>query len=113
MVNLFAPKIAIGLAGALLVSGLIYISNDYITLKSSYRVSQKTVEVLLHRRKVVDKLMLNVEKEQNVYYIRQNKALSEIDRKGYIITSGGNNPKWMQYQAQNDSKSSSAYVASR
>ena len=112
MVNLLAPKIVIGLAGTLLVGGLLYTINDYINLKSAYRVSQKTVEVLLHRRQVVDRLMLSVEKEQNGYYVRQNKDLLQMDKQGYITTSNGINPKWMQYQAQNDSQSYSSDVAS-
>ena len=103
MVTLLAPKVALGLAGALLVAGLLYTINDYITLKAAYRVSQKTVEILQHRRKVVDKVMLKVEKEQNENFVRQNKALLEMDKKGYITTRDGRTPSWMFYHPKDDS----------
>ena len=103
MISLFAPKIALGIAGALLSATLMYLVNDYINIKSAYRVSQKTVEVLQSRRKVVDKLMLKVEKEQNVSYVRQNKSLLEMDKKGYITTRDGRTPDWLRNKPSHDS----------
>lgn len=103
MINLLAPKIALGLAGALLVGGIMWAVNDYINLKAAYRVSQKTVEVLQHRRKVTDKVMLKVEKSQNETFSRQNKALLEMDKKGYITTRDGRTPGWLLYDSKDDS----------
>lgn len=105
MLNLFATKIALGLAGALVVGGVIYVVNDYITIKSDYRVVLKTVDVLEHRTKAVDRVMLSVEKQQNAYFVRQNKALLEMDKQGYLTTRDGLTPCWMFAGAANDGKS--------
>lgn len=87
----------------LIVGFLSYFINDYINLKSAYRVSQKTVEVLQNRRKVVDIEMLSVEKRQNDNFVTQNKYLLEMDKKGYISTRDGRTPSWMLYSSENDS----------
>jgi len=103
MINLLAPKIAIGVAGALAVAGVFYVINDYINLKSAYRVAQKTISVLEHRRQQTDSAMIIVEKKQNENFGRQHKALLEMDKKGFIATSNGINPLWLRATPKDDS----------
>ena len=103
MINLLSPKIGFGIAGALLVGGLIYTVNDYIHLKSAYKVAQKTISVLEHKRQVTDSAMIVVEKKQNDIFTRSNKALLQMDKEGYLLTGDGLNPVWLRATAKNDS----------
>lgn len=98
MLSFLSIKSLLGIFISIIFFFMIYFVNDYINLRASLSVSKKTIDVLQHRRKVTDKLMLIVERRQNENFNRQTKALLEMDKKGYIYTDDGSNPKWMRYQ---------------
>jgi len=103
MFSLITPKIALGIGGALAIAGVMYVVNDYINLKSAYRVAQKTIEVQEHRRQVTDRSQIIVEKKQNENFSRQHKALLEMDKKGFISSNDGSNPKWLRASSETNS----------
>lgn len=84
---------------ASVMSAFMYFVNDYIHLKSANKAYKKTIEVLEHRRMVLDSASVEVEKQQNENYVRQNKALLEMDKKGYIDTGSGGSNGWLLYAA--------------
>jgi len=102
MLNLLSIKAISGIIVSVLVGIFVYFVNDYIKVKGAYRISQKTIKILEHRRTVLDKIMLKVEKKQNEIFDKQNKALLEMDRKGYITSGDGSNPIWMRYESEDD-----------
>lgn len=86
------------------IGGGVYIVNDYFNLRSAYKMSQNTVKLLEKNRKMTDKVMVDIERDQNVIHETQDKYLLEMDRHGYIHTNNGKNPAWMQYKASTSSR---------
>lgn len=75
---------------------IIFGINDYINLKSAYKIAERQIEILEHRREQVDLQMVKVEKDTNDNFIRRQKSFLEIQRTGYLNSNDGNNPKWMR-----------------
>lgn len=101
MFSLIKSNFAFGLAGALLVGGLMYAVNDYIHVKSAYKVAQKTITQLEHQRQEEGESMIIVEEKTHGNFSRQREAILEMDRNGFIATNDGFNPKWLRATSQN------------
>lgn len=83
---------------ALLVSACLYLFYDYIKIKARDKANEATIKSLLNNRKLVEKLTIEVNRDQAKNYEMQKKFLIEMDNKGYIDTPDGKSPEWMRYK---------------
>lgn len=92
-------SILVFVVGIALSGGFFFFVNDYMKLKTAYKISQSTITLLEHRNKVLDKLLTSVEEAQTKNYQKQREYFQQFNDKGFIITDDGLNPQWMHSEA--------------
>jgi len=96
MFSSFQIKLVIALLFIGLALASYFLLRSNIILRHQAKITANQIAVMATRYDKTQKMLLDVEKAKDEETQKADKAMAQIYKDGYVVSTNGDNPEWMR-----------------